>query len=126
MNRFLGAMIVLGILISIVVTGFYINTKTSNSVSEKISSSIEYQNKDDFEQARKELRSALEEWEQNMEMMLLFISHGKLDEIEESINIADTYMNIGDKTMCLAECKRALILLEHFNHVEYPSIDNIF
>lgn len=126
MNRLFGAFVVLAVVFAIIMTGFQINTKTASSVSEKIYNSAEYQKQGNSELAKKEIKSALNEWESNIETMLLFMSHGKLDQIEESINIADTYINLGDENMFLAECRRALILLEHFESVEYPSVDNIF
>lgn len=126
MNRFFGAFIVLAVVLTIVVTGFRINTKTANSVTEKINSSINYHENGNITLAKKEIKSALDEWEDNMETMLLFISHGRLDEIEEALNVANTYIELGDENMYIAECRRAAILIQHFENIEYPTINNIF
>ncbi len=78
------------------------------------------------ERAKNELEKAIREWEKNMETMLIFVSHGKLDQIEEAINIADSYLQNGEINLFYAECQRAATLLDHFENVEYPNINNIF
>ena len=61
-----------------------------------------------------------------METMLLFISHGKLDEIEKTINTACSYIKSREISLYKAECISAHLLIDNFKNVEYPNINNIF
>ena len=80
----------------------------------------------DIEKARKIFREAKKEWSDNVEIMLLFISHGRIDRIDEAFDSAETYLKNDDIIMFLAECSTARLLTEHFIDVEYPYINNIF
>lgn len=125
MNRLIGAFIVLGLIIAISTAGFLINTKTANSVKTKIENSIEFADKGELSKARSTLDNAIDEWERHIETMLLFESHGKLDEIEETINIAKSYIIKGEYNLFYMECNLAATLLDHFESLEYPNINNI-
>lgn len=126
MKRLIGALVILVIVIGIGVTGFIINTKTADTVIEMVETSKKYAFDGNIQDAKKELSKAIDEWEKNMETMLLFVSHGKLDQIEEAINIANAYIEHNELPLFYAECQRASILLDHFEGVEYVSINNIF
>lgn len=93
---------------------------------EKVQTAQQYALDGNIENAKKELSEAMNEWEKKIEIMLLFVSHGKLDEIEEAINIANSYIHYDEIPLFYAECQRASTLLDHFKSVEYPSINNIF
>lgn len=126
MKRLITALIVLALVISIGLTGLIVNTNTTDMVMEKLEMSKNYAFKGNNKQAKKEIEEAINEWENKMETMLIFVSHGKLDQIEESINIADSYLENNEMPLFYAECRRASTLLEHFENVEYPSVTNIF
>lgn len=126
MKRLVISLVVLALVIGVGITGLIINTGTAKSVMEKVNISKEYAMNDNTEQAKKELESAIDEWEKRMETMLLFVSHGKLDQIEESINIAYSYLEHDEMSLFYAECQRAATLIDHFESVEYPNINNIF
>lgn len=126
MKRLIGAIIIFLIIAGIAATGFFINTRTADNVIEMLDASQQYALDGNIEEAKKELDGAIEEWEKKIEIMLLFVSHGKLDEIEEAINIADSYIQYDEIPLFYAECQRASTLLDHFKSVEYPSVNNIF
>ncbi|MGN0470984.1 MAG: DUF4363 family protein [Acutalibacteraceae bacterium] len=126
MKRLIGTIVIFLIIAGIAATGFFINTKTADMVMEKVQKSQQYALDGNIDSAKKELAEAIDEWEKKIEIMLLFVSHGKLDEIEEAINIAQSYIQYEEVPLFYAECQRASTLLDHFKSVEYPSINNIF
>ena len=126
MNRLFGAFAVLAGVIIIVVSGFFINTSTARNVGNLLSLSMEYAEKGDIKNAENSLEKAKNQWEKNMETMLLFISHGRLDEIEKTINTACSYMKSREISLYKAECISAYLLIDNFRNVEYPNINNIF
>ena len=126
MKRLIGTIIIFLIIAGIAATGFFINTKTADNVMEKVQASQKYALDGNIDRAKQELSAAIDEWERKIETMLLFVSHGKLDEIEEAISIANSYIQYEEIPLFYAECQRASTLLDHFKSVEYPSINNIF
>ncbi len=125
MHRIYIALVILIITVTIIISGFIINTSTSKSVSGKIESAENYAVSGDSENAKKQIRSALNEWESKMEAMLVFVSHGRLDQIEESLNSANTYIEFGELKAFSLECRKTEILIKHFYDLEYPTINNI-
>ncbi len=126
MNRLFGAFAVLAGVIIIITSGFFINTNTARTVGNLLSLSMEYAEKGDFQNAEISIEKAKNQWENNMETMLLFISHGKLDEIEKTINTACSYIKSREISLYKAECISAHLLIDNFKNVEYPNINNIF
>lgn len=126
MKRLIGTIVIFLIIVGISATGFFINTKTADTIMEKVQKSQQYALDGNIDSAKKELAEAIDEWEKKIEIMLLFVSHGKLDEIEEAINIAQSYIQYEEVPLFYAECQRASTLLDHFKNIEYPSINNIF
>ncbi len=125
MHRIYSAVVILIITAATIVFGFVINTSASKSVTDKVGSAESYALIGDVDGAKKEIKSALDEWQGKMEIMLIFISHGRLDRIEESLNNANTYIEFGEINAFTAECRKAEILLEHFHAAEYPTVNNI-
>ena len=126
MNRIIGAFTVLAGIIITVVSGFFINTETAENVCRSLSLSMDYAENGDIQNAKTELKKALDEWNDNMDTMLLFISHGRLDEIEQSLNTAYAYIKNNDISMYTAECTRAFLMTDNFKSVEFPTVNNIF
>ncbi len=125
MYRIGSAAVIFIITVTIVTAGFLINTRTASQVTDTINSAVVAANNNDTEKALSVFRNALDIWKSNNSIMLLFMSHGKIDQIDESVNIACTYIENGDLDMFRAESKRSLVLLRHFNDLEYPSFTNI-
>lgn len=126
MKRLICTIVIFLIIVAIAATGFFINTRTANMVLEKVQKSQQYAFDGNIDLAKQELSAAIDEWERKIEIMLLFVSHGKLDEIEEAISIANSYIQYDEVSLFYAECQRASTLLDHFKSIEYPSINNIF
>ncbi len=126
MNRIISACTALAITLSVVIYGLYLNTTTSDKVSDGIYSAMEKVKKDDIENAKKEIKKTEKFWDEKNNMMLIFTAHDKLDTIDESIHTAEAYLEAEEKTMFIAECRRILTLLDHFREIEYPSLNNIF
>lgn len=125
MNRTKGAMLILFITLFIVVSGFVINTKTTSSVSRKITLASQRIDENDISGAELYTDSAINEWNSMIDKMMIFSSHGKIDQTDESLNIAAEYLKNNETDMFKAECRRTLILLKHMEEVEYPTINNI-
>lgn len=125
MYRIKSAIAILIATIVIITVGFTINTNTARSVYSKVDAAQQYNKNGNVYKAKQEILSARDEWENKMETMLMFMSHSKLDQIEEALGIANTYIDCGDKNAFSAECQKATILLQHFYDLEYPTINNI-
>ena len=126
MNRLFGSFAVLAGVIIIITSGFFINTNTAQNVGNLLALSMEYAEKGDIQNAEISLEKAKNQWDINMETMLLFISHGRLDEIEKTINTACSYIKSREISLYKAECISAYLLIDNFKNVEYPNINNIF
>lgn len=125
MHRIYSAIIILAVTIAVIMFGFTINTTTSRSVSDKVELAESYAVGDDTENAKNAIKAAVSEWQGKMETMLIFVSHGRLDQIEESLNNANTYIEFGELKAFSAECRKVKILIKHFYDLEYPTINNI-
>ena len=126
MNRLWGTLTVLLIVIITVTTAFFINTNTAYSVSELLSQSIASAENGNIQNAEISLKKAKSQWDSKMDIMLLFVSHGKLDQIEQTVNIAYSYIKSNDISNYMAQCQNARLLINNFREVEYPDIKNIF
>ncbi len=126
MRRLIGAFAVLGLVAAVGATGFAVNVHTANSVKYKLEQSVESAQKGEMKTALKQIDDAKNEWEKMMEIIMLFESHGKVDEIQETIGTAALYLDRSEKNMFYAECNLAGMRLQHFSDVEYPNIINIF
>ena len=126
MNRLWGALTVLLIVIITVTTAFFINTNISYYVSELLSQSIASAENGDIQNAEIFLKKAKSQWDSKMDTMLLFVSHGKLDQIEQTVNIAYVYIKSNDISNYMAQCQNARLLINNFREVEYPDIRNRF
>ena len=125
MNRIIGTIIIFLITIALVTTEFIINTNTASSVNDLIYKADLMAIKNKKSEAHKNMDEALKEWDNHVQSMLLFYSHQKPDEIEESLHIAKSYLDSGEMNMFHAECKLIMIRLRQFNDLEYPTIRNI-
>ncbi len=125
MHRIYSAIIILAVTIAVIMFGFTINTTTSRSVSDKVELAESYAVGGDTVNAKNAIKAAVSEWQGKMETMLIFVSHGRLDQIEESLNNANTYIEFGELKAFSAECRKVKILIKHFYDLEYPTINNI-
>lgn len=126
MNKVWIAACVFVIVIIISVTGMFLNIGTASDMTEQIQEARTHIENKEYEKAKEVINSAVEELDSRMEAMLIFVSHGKLDEIEESIQVAKSFLDSGEIPEFLAECNRALAMLDHYREVEYPYLNNIF
>ena len=123
MKRITGA--ILGIVVTIVIisVGFRYSMSSAADISEVI---ILAENAADETTSRTAIEKAYTMWSERKNTMLIFSSHGKLNQIGESIRMARKYKELKDEKMFQSECTRALIYLDQFYSVEYPTISNIF
>ncbi len=126
MQKLFTAGIIALILLIITSAGFRINTETSDAVGAKLSKAIELVNDGKNEKARSVMNDCMEIWNSNFQKMQIFISHGRIDEIDESLKTADYQLNGNNDEVFITEASRALVLLAHFKDMEYPSVYNVF
>ena len=125
MGRLSGALTVLILIAAVGITGFLINIRTARSVKEKLEDCLTLADQGNYSASANQLRNAKQEWDDKVEIMLLFESHGKLDEIEEAMNVAQSYIDKNEINLFYAKCRLAETLLEHYENVEYPNMCNI-
>ncbi len=126
MRRLYGALVVLFIAVGLMITGFLVNTHTAQAVLADLQEAYSYARNGDTDRAKNSLTSARQRWDERLDTMLLFESHGRLDEIEEALHKAQDYLDRRELSLFLAECSSAALLTEHFISVEYPYWNNIF
>lgn len=126
MNKVWIAAAVLVLVLGISITGMILNINTASDMTEFIKETRNYVEKDDFNTAAQTMETAVEELDNRMKWMLVFVSHGKLDEIEETILVAQSFLKNKEIPQFMAECERALSMLDHYREVEYPYFNNVF
>ena len=125
MGRFFGATVVLILVIAVIITGFFTDTLTADYVSGKLEESKDFAVSGNNTDAALALADANSKWKQNLETMLLFVPHSKLDRIDESLNSAQLFLESGDTALYLNECNTAILMIRHFSNLEHPNIYNI-
>lgn len=126
MKRLIAAAVVAVLIIGLMIFGFVFDTGMISQVEDKISTAAELNSRDDQEGARLALEQARNIWNDKSRILLIFLSHKTPDQVEESLNIAKTYIERGESVMFEAECKRLGTLLDHLYKLEYPTFTNIF
>ena len=125
MHRIISTYIICLITVILVATGFYINTNSAQRVRELIEQSAEYSSEKNNADADETMDKAMDIWNSKSQLMLLFMPHDRVDQINETLNIAQEYLRSDNNEMFRTECKRAVILLQKLNNLEYPTINNI-
>ncbi len=125
MHRIISTYIICLITVILVGTGFYINTNSAQRVRELIEQSAEYSSEKNNADADETMDKAMDIWNSKSQLMLLFMPHDRVDQINETLNIAQEYLRSDNNEMFRTECKRAVILLQNLNNLEYPTINNI-
>ncbi len=126
MRRLIGAIVVVAVIVGIGFLGFFLNIGIANNVREKLILSAESMQQNQPSESRRIFQQAAEDWHNGMETMLLFVSHGKIDEIDKTMHKANAYLEIGQFDLYYSECSLAQLLLEHYMDTEYPYVNNIF
>lgn len=126
MYRLYGAFGVLAVILVLITTGFIINTKTANEASVGIERAAAEAKNGSIPRATETIRKTRERWSKKMEIMLLFDSHGRVDDIEKSLLLAESYIENHELHHFLAECSVAKLMTDHFLGFEYPELNNIF
>lgn len=120
------AVCVLAAVIIISISGLVLNVTTAQDLTEMINSACAYVEDEDTDSALDVLEGAIAEFDERTGIMLVFVSHGKLDDIEETLQVAKSFLESGEIPEFMAECNRALAMLKHYKDVEYPYFNNIF
>lgn len=125
MKRVIIAIALIFVVMGLCILEYTLNTNESKRASESLEKAqilLKDNKNDEAENIMKNLR---ENWESNVESMLIFVSHGKPDKIGESLAVAESYLKSRELPEFYAECKRAENELKHFRDLEIPTFNNI-
>ncbi len=125
MYRLYGALSVLGAVLLISLFGFYLNKTTSDSIIDHLDASFESAEEGKTDRAIDEINEAQKLLHSRLETMFLFVSHRKLDEIEQCINKSKYYLINNDLTSFYVYCSSSLELIRDYRDMEYPTFYNI-
>ncbi len=125
MKRIWVALALMIICISFAVAEFMIVKNKTDYFLEEIKASDYYFSKKEYTTATKILKSAHKKWENSEKAINVFLSHEKVDEIEESLSELSKYAQYKEKTdfeATLEKTKRQLLCLKQS---ELPNLENI-
>ncbi len=125
MYRLYGAIAVMVIMLTTAGIGFYWNTNASNQVLIHLSEAYELVEAGQIESGQKALAEAAHQLTQHIDTMYLFVSHRKLDEIEQAMKKAEVSLERKEITAFLIFCKSAIELTQDFKNTEFPSFKNL-
>ena len=125
MKRTIISAVILILIISAVTISIIINNNTSSDMLEGIDNAIEFCSKGNNSKALNEIDRIIENWDSASDILMVFSSHDKADEVDEALHIAKVYAENGENNMFIAECSRAKIMIKQINELEYPWLHNI-
>ncbi len=125
LNRIKGTILILVVTITTVFCGFILTTRTTSSISHQLALALEQAQQGDNNQTIVCTDAAFDDWTRYSAAMMVFISHDRIDRIDEAFNNARNYLHAGNMQQFHIECRRTRLLLDHLNKMEYPTIDNI-
>ena len=125
MYRLYGALAVLALVVLISLAGFFVNTAASDRIIDCLDASLELAKNGEREKSEIAIAEARSLLNSRIEIMFLFVSHRKLDEIEQCIDKAEAYIGNNDMTSYYVYCSSAVELIRDYKSTEYPTIYNI-
>ena len=125
MKRTVISVITLIITIAVATAGFIINNNTTSMITDSLDEAIEICSKGDTKKADELIGSVIDSWSDMSKTIMIFSSHDKADEVDMSLRIAQSYAQSGDSKLFIAECRKAKLLLNQINELEYPRLHNV-
>lgn len=125
MKRVIIAVVLILIVAGLCTFEYTLNTTETNHTSEALEKAQMLLKNGKADEAEQTIKSLRENWERNVESMLIFVSHGKPDEICENLAVAESYLKSREIPEFYAECKRVENELKHFRDLEIPTFNNI-
>lgn len=125
MKRLIIAVILIIIVAGLCTIEYFLNTGESSSASEALIRAQSLLRDGKTDEATETMQKLRENWDSNVESILIFVSHGKPDAICESLAVAESYLKSREFPEFYAECQRAENELKHFSELEIPTFNNI-
>ncbi len=125
MHRLHGAFIVLTVVISLAVTSFLMNTSTARIVCEHLQQAYQLAENNDKAASLQHINDAAKILKERRQWLCLFISHQRIDSIEQAVEQASLCLRQQNIMPFLLYCSSALELTDDFQQLEYPYLYNI-
>ncbi len=125
MKRFIIAVILIFAVAGLCTVEYILNTGESSRASEALEKAQILLKEGKTDEASETMKRLRENWDANVESMLIFVSHGKPDAICESLAVAESYLESREFPEFYAECRRTENELKHFRELEIPTFNNI-
>ncbi len=119
------ALIVLAVTVIIVASGTIINIRMVDTITNDLETAISNIENGNKNNAEYYTRSAINSWESMLNILTMFNSHDKTDNIDQCLHIAETDLKNNETNLFLEEGQRTIILLRHLKDMEYPTPQNI-
>ena len=119
------ALIVLAVTVIIVASGTIINIRMVDTITNDLETAISNIENGNKNNAEYYTRSAINSWESMLNILTMFNSHDKTDNIDRCLHIAETDLKNNETNLFLEEGQRTIILLRHLKDMEYPTPQNI-
>lgn len=125
MNRIWTAIsILLVLMIGCITELTYIN-KITNDMKDRLLEINQYVENNSMETALKSSNELHEEWDKNHSIMALFITHDRLENIDQSVEIINANIKSDESSDFFTESARLYAQLNHLKDTELPTINNI-
>lgn len=119
----------IGILVFILVMGvfsLFILNNVKNNITGQLQNITVLVESEDYETALKKSDALYEYFKEKSDIMIVFIKHDSIEELEETLSRLSPLIKNQDKSEFLAEVSKAEGLAEKLFEHEVPSIKNIF
>ena len=125
MKRIWVAIGVLAVVIALCIVELTATVNITDELADTITTAQTSLKKGDEENARALCRQAFDDWQTHYDTMATFIAHSKLEQIDQSVTVTQTYLERGQLDDFMAEADRTRTQMERFKDTELPSLSNI-
>jgi hypothetical protein len=125
MKRVWVAMCMMAFVVALCLTELFVTEKLANEMDASILSARQAVQNQDYAQAEEYSIRISEQWKRYHNMLSLYITHDRLEQIDQSFSILSTNLEQGMYDEFLVELRRAYGQLEHLRDTEMPTLGNI-
>lgn len=126
MKRIWAALVIFVILTAVSAIGTGTTKKICNEASETISAAKTAQESGNTEKAMKLSETAAHDWHEQHNTLCIYMPHGKLEAIEQTISGLPMLCKYGAKDQFMSDCDKSLEQLSYLMESETPNVQNIF
>lgn len=125
MKRIWVAISLIVVALSLGITEMFVVSKSYSKYSELLNTAEQHISNKEFNKAYDMCAYTLNEWEENEQILNLFLLHSNVDEVSEDIAQLCEYAQHKEKAMFSSTCVKAKRQLLHLKMGELPLIENI-